>query len=395
MTKRVLITLLLALGLIGLGGFFGKTNGQTSSQTERPVTVIIPPGQTINHDYFAAGNTVLVLGTINGDLYSAGGNVTVKGTVNGDVLAAGGTLAISGDVTQDVRVAGGNINITGKIDRNLTVVGGNVDIADSAEIAKSVTLAGGQIILNAPVGRDINFAAGTLTLNNTVGGDVTGFVGDLILMPQTKIAGNLTYTGSNKATIESGAQVAGKTIYHQTTPQQARAQDTGKKTAFGVLAILTWIKIISFISTVIVGFLLIKLLPVYTKTLGETIFSRLWANLGLGLVTLIVMPVILILIFITIIGIPLSLVIFAAYLILLYLAKIFVVITFGQRLVRLVSKEAGMLLGLIIGALVYELLSYITPLNIIMAVLTYSIGLGAILFTKKNYYRTLRTKKII
>lgn len=392
--KRILLLLLLTLSSIGLLGFFSSTKAQTSSP-QKPITIIIPPNQIINHDYFAAGNTVLVLGTINGDLYSAGGNVTIKGKVNGDVLAAGGTLAINGDVTQDVRVAGGNINVTGKIDRNLTALGGNVDIADNAKIAGSVTLAGGQIVLNGPVGRDINFAAGTLTLNSTVGGDVTGFVGDLIIMPQTKIAGNLTYTSNTKATLESGAQVSGKTTFHQTTPQQARAQDTGKKTAFAVIAMLTWIKIISFISTIIVGFLLITLLPVYTKTLGETIFSRLWANLGLGLVTLIVMPIILILIFITIIGIPLSLVTFAAYLILLYLAKIMIIITVGQRLVRLVSKNAGLILGLIIGALVYELLSYITPLNIIMTVLTYSIGLGAILFTKNNYYHTLRTKKLI
>src|SRR5687767_13900949 len=69
--------------------------------------VYLSKGEIINHDYFAAGNTVNLSGTVNGDAYIAGGNVTVDGTVNGDLLAAGGNVTILGKVTGNVRTAGG------------------------------------------------------------------------------------------------------------------------------------------------------------------------------------------------------------------------------------------------------------------------------------------------
>ena len=56
---------------------------------EKEKMVILSKGETIDRDYFAAGDETQISGTINGDAYVAGGTVIVDGTVNGDLMAAG------------------------------------------------------------------------------------------------------------------------------------------------------------------------------------------------------------------------------------------------------------------------------------------------------------------
>lgn len=48
--------------------------------------VVLPRNETVNHDYFATGSQVQILGTVNGDAYIGGGTVSISGTINGDLL---------------------------------------------------------------------------------------------------------------------------------------------------------------------------------------------------------------------------------------------------------------------------------------------------------------------
>ena len=55
---------------------FAQTNDPT-----RGKTVILSKDQIIDHDYFAAGDTVTIDGTVNGDAYVAGGQVNINGVI--------------------------------------------------------------------------------------------------------------------------------------------------------------------------------------------------------------------------------------------------------------------------------------------------------------------------
>ncbi|HVZ58979.1 MAG TPA: hypothetical protein VG935_04480, partial [Patescibacteria group bacterium] len=274
-------------------------------------------------------------------------------------------------------------------------VGGNITISESAKVPHNLTVAGGQVDISSAIGNDLNAAAGTVTIANSIGGNTTGLVGNLVLSPTATLHGNLTYTSHNQATIESGAQIMGKTTYHQTTPTEIRSEATAKKTASGILALFTWFKIVSLVSSLIVGFLVIKFVPVVVKTAGDTLLTRTWASLGLGIVTAVVVPIVLILLLITIVGIPLAFLSLAAYVIFLYMARLIVLIIIGQKLASYLSKDAGLIVGLVLGAVIYELISLIPVLNFLQFLLTYSLGLGALVMTKKSYYSTLRNKKLI
>lgn len=361
----------------------------------QPVSITLPANQTIDHDYFAGGNDVTILGTINGDVYTAGGNITVLGKVNGDLLAAGGNITIDGDVTQDVRAAGGTIHIGGTVGRNVSVAGGTLEIASNAHIGHNLTAAGGQMTILAPIPGDLNFAGGTISLGERVGGNATGYVGNLTLLPKALIEGNLTYTSSQPVNMASKSSVQGKVAYITPAPQQKKAEESSRNIASGIIAFMATIKFISLISSLIVGFLLLSFIPFFVKAADTTLTTRPWGSFGLGIVAALVFPMIFIILLITVIGIPIAFVALGIYLLLLYFAKLLTIIIIGKKLVNLVSPKKGYFWGLVIGAIVYELITFITPINFFIAIITYAIGLGALLLTKRNYYLDLHTKKLL
>lgn len=391
MMKKAFTAVALALLLTFPLGSLVFGQGNTARIQDQPV--ILPANEIVNHDYYAVGSTVAILGTVNGDVYAAGGTVDIPGTVNGDIMAAGGNVTISGNVTQDIRIAGVNVTISGRVGRNITAAGGTITLTNTSTVAGSLTGFGGQVSLLGPVGKDLMLGAGRVTLNNTVGGDVNASLDTLTLSPDAKIQGNLTYQSENKATIAKEASIGGKITYHP-TPKVSKAE-ADKKLAFGVLGIITWFKILSFLSTLLVGYLLMRLLPVYTQHIGKLILTRPWGSLGLGFVSLIVTPILFVILLITVIGIPLAFILLGAFFILMYLAKLFILMTIGKKIVNFVLADAGLFWGLLVGALIYELVTFITPLNFFISLLTYSIGLGALLIHKRELYESLRLKKVI
>src|SRR3990167_5151877 len=74
------------------------TGVYAAKNLQRSETVLVPKGEVVEGDYFAAGERVTIAGTVNGDAYVAGGNVVVEGEINGDLIRAGGTVNGRGKV---------------------------------------------------------------------------------------------------------------------------------------------------------------------------------------------------------------------------------------------------------------------------------------------------------
>lgn len=358
--------------------------------------VTIGKDEVIDRDYFVAGDTVNVYGTINGDLYAAGGQVIVDGIINGDVLAAGGDLNISGEVTQNVRVAGGNITIDGKIGRNLTVVGGNVDIANSAEIAGSIAAGAGNLTVSAPVTGNITAGIGSLIISNKVGGDVEAGVGQLTLTPSAEIAGDLTYFSDQEAQIEQGARVSGAIIKNdpgRRVREELDVSQTGLRRAWRGIGQTG--KVISFLSSLVVGLLFLKLFPNYSQKVLEAFISHPAKSGLLGFTALILTPFAVALAAITIIGIPIAIILLVTYFIYLYLAKLFVVLWTGQYLLNRANSKQSAYMTYFLGLIAFTVITLLPIVGGIVKLLALLIGFGAMITTCKSSYLEARSKKIV
>jgi cytoskeletal protein CcmA (bactofilin family) len=369
--------------------------GPAAAQDEHPEeagrqkVVSLPAGAVINKDYFAYGERVEISGTVNGDVYVAAGEVLVDGRINGDLLAAGGTITISGSVSQNVRVAGGEITLSGKIGRNLTVAGGNVGLNESAAVAGGLVAAGGRVRLAAPVGKDAKIAAGSVLVSGPINGNLEAVTGDVRLTSKAAVSGDLIYWSQRRASITQGAKVGG-VVTRKTMPEFSRPR---VGTLLGALAgVVLLAKLVSVVSTLILGLLLVYVFPRYTQSTVSTLRQRPWASLGVGVVALVATPVAAGMLLITVLGVPLALMVTALYLMALYLARVFVIVWIGTALVAWRGREVRPVLGLMIGLFVYSLLTLIPFIGGVVTLLVILFGLGASLQADRSVFLAAREK---
>jgi len=382
MKKLIIIIISLTILLLA-----PSVSANENKNKQKIVTVAV--GEVINKDYFAAADSVEVSGTVNGDVYVFGGQVLVDGKVNGDLISAGGIVNISGEVSQDVRVGGGQVIISGKIGRNLTVGGGNVDITNSATIAGGIVAGGGNISLAAPIGKDVKIGAGNLTISNKIVGNVEAAVGMIRLTSKADIGGYLTYWSDTTASIDSSAKVAG-TVTKKAPPAAARPKPGMILGGFAAFNIIT--AIISLVSTLILGLLIIKLFPRYNRAVVYTLKKRPWGSLGLGFASLILIPLIFVLLLILVATIPIAFILLALYLITLYLSRIFIIFWVGTFVFERTGRKIHEVWAFIIGLVIYYILTLIPIVGGLTTFLVILFGLGAVLLTTKEFYNAATRK---
>ncbi|HAX71646.1 MAG TPA: hypothetical protein DCY14_18675 [Anaerolineae bacterium] len=115
--------------------------------------LILPTGsvyaQSPNGDVILFGqNYTLESGdTLNGSLAVIGGNVMIEegATVNGDVAVIGGNISINGDIDGDIALIGGNMSVTSSIDGDIVIVGGQANLASTALVDGNIATIGGNV----------------------------------------------------------------------------------------------------------------------------------------------------------------------------------------------------------------------------------------------------------
>ncbi len=358
---------------------------------QEEAAAVLPEGQTIDEDYFAAASSVTLAGIVNSDAYLAGGNVLVSGTVNGDLLVMGGTINVSGTITGNVRAIGGQIIVSGPVSGNVSTLGGITTVTEAARVGGSLVTAGGNATVLAPVGRGISGAVSQMVIGNTVGGNVRAYVSQLVLTPNARIGGNLTYWSDAEAQVQQGAQVVGTTTRNQPTAIAAgpsgisQAQVQAALTRAALLA-----RLIDLVSALVIGLLLIYVFPFMTQSTVETLKKEPWKSLGIGLLTLVVTPIVIFVLFALFVSIPLALILLAFYLIALYVAKIYVALLVG----RLILKKSALGWALLLGLVIYELITFIPFIGPLVVFFVLLFGLGAIVIWQRDYYRQLRSKNL-
>ena len=107
--------------------------------------VVVPKGQTSGDVY--TDKSITVDGVLNGDAVSIGGSaVKVNGEVTGDLVSMGGAVEIAGAVKGDVLSLGGPVAVSGRVGGGITSLGGKVDLAGAAQVAGDISALGGTVV---------------------------------------------------------------------------------------------------------------------------------------------------------------------------------------------------------------------------------------------------------
>jgi cytoskeletal protein CcmA (bactofilin family) len=361
------------------GGWMGRTRTVSASQT-------------IEGDYFAAGPLVTISGTVNGDVYAFGGQVLIDGRVNGDVLVGAGRVSIAGSVSQDVRVAGGQVTVSGEIGRNATIAGGDLELTRTAAIRGSLVAAGGNIDLAAPVGNSVRVAAATLIISNRIGRDVHAAVGTLKITSRAEIQGDVRYMSRQEASVDTGARIRGP-LSRLAPPERPRLAP--RSIAAFLVGGTVFLAAVSFVSTLVLGLLSVRFLPRYHGSVTAIVRERPWASLGVGFVAAVVTPVACGLLFASIVGAPIGLILAASWAILLYWGRIFVIARIGEAVFRLFRAAPGPGRAFLVGLVIYYVLALIPLIGWLAVALAVLLGLGAELIGRKEFYATARRQQLL
>ena len=352
----------------------------------------LPAGKVINRDYFASGESVEISGTVNGDVYVVGGQVLVDGTINGDLLAVAGKIIISGDISHDARIAAGQVTIDGSIGKNLTLVGGQVELTKTARIDGGIVGIEGDIHLAGEVARDIVLGAGSVTVSNRIGGRASVAAPRIRLTSQADVGGDFRYWSKNAPSIDERAKVAGSIIQREFPKTDLPSRE---EMFAGWMGMKLFVSLASFISTLVLGLLLIHFYPTFSQRAVSQIKERPLASIGLGFLVVIVTPVLVGFLGITLVGIPLAIFLMGVFLIYVYLSRIFVIVWAGQAMFEKLGKGDHQKWAFTTGLVLYSLLMFIPFLGGAITCLVIVLGLGTILLTKKAVYVEARNHGLV
>ncbi len=333
-------------------------------------TIIID--DVIEDDVYVAGNNIIIKGTVIGDVVAAGGMVDVRGNITQDLIVAAGDVSIKGKVGDDVRVAAGTLTIDGTIHDDLISFSGNTILSNTGSIGGDIASASGQLDLLGDVGGNVTGSGGEVTLGGAVGGNVDLSTGQLVVLPDAYITGNLKYRSPESANVPAGA-VGKETSFLQ---EEYNKEDSSK------FSILSWF--IGYLSLVLIGLLGIVIWPEQIQNIASKTPEIPGKTFLTGLAIFIASMIIAFLLLITVIGIPLGLILMVLIFAGLYIARIFTGIWLGKYLFMKMDKESKPWIELALGMFVLLLVSEIPVIGALVYIAATFIPVGNMYFAARK-----------
>ncbi len=327
-----------------------------------------PAAERFGDDVYISGGRVTLQQPVPGDAAAAGGRVTLSADVGGDALLAGGELRIGSRVAQDLYAAGGDVEVTGTVGQNARLAGGRVTIAPDAHVAGGVTVFAGELTIDGHVGGYVLVSAGRTQVNGRIDGELRVVGGELALGPQAVVTGRLVHHGATPARIAPGAQVDGGV--DDSTASQAQ-QGSGAGLVMAGVWLLGWI---------VAAAVLLALAPQASRHVAQTLRARKLLSPLIGVALMLGLPTLALMLLITVVGIPLSLLTGLLLLALMLLGALATAMALGDAVVerRGPARTGARILATALALLLLFALGWLPYVGWLVWLLAVLCGAGAI-----------------
>ena len=304
------------------------------SEKDNAITTVTQ-AETLKNAYLA-GNSVNFSGKATQDLFAAGNTISIGGSVGASLMAAGNTITLSAPVGNSARIAGNNLVIQSSVGSDLMAAGNAIALGPNAQVSDDLIAAGNVLDLAGNVNGNALLAGSQININGQIKGDVTiKGSGKVVIGDNAVIGGNLNYEAAEPATIAAGAKIAGTTNFKKVARQTgSKNMMTGK-----LVGLVTFFSLGALIATFLTLWLLTYIFPKLTRRYLEAAMAKPAESIGMGFVYLVVVPVAAIILLVTLIGIPLSILVFGTYGVAVAIAKLFVPVFVGSLLFKWFGKS--------------------------------------------------------
>ena len=380
MFKYLIFSLLGVLSVV----IFSASSALAAEFKSDQNTVVVGQSENVKDLYIFSGSST-ISAPVKGDLVVLGGTVMADNNIEDSLFVAGGTVNLRGDVGRHARIAGGTVTISGKIKGDLMIAGGTVSLTDSSSVDGDLLIAGGMIDLNKT----------TIKGNTKITADQVSILGNynnvwvnsdntIDIKNGTTINGNFSYGSVKTANIESGATIKGSTDRFRST-----AVDK-----VGINKFLSIYSLLMMLGSILLALILFKLIPRTFIGTSEIAFKKPYESMGIGIATAIIVPIVTLLIFFLIVGIPTAFLLGSILFLLFTVGSLFGKVFSGMLIIKLATREKDYKidwLAISIGVIVVSMLGLIPYFGWVFTFLSFIWGFGALI---QIVYVKLRAERL-
>ena len=330
------------------------------------------PQMALAKDYYDADDKITLNDTYNGTVFQAAEKINSEATIKGIGFMAAQTVNLGGESDYGF-VAGETIKFDGVVNNDLFVAGS--DIVINGDIKRDVFLAGNSVTLKGNIGRTVRVYADEVILENiTINKNMYIYATKINIKDNVKLLGKIKYN--------ENAEIKGSIKDFNNETYEVEEDDYSFEDVFSNL-------IYGIISLLIVAFIISFLLPnIYEKLRNKELnIDNVLKDVCTGFVILFGIPFLVLLLMITVIALPVSLIMLGFYILAIYLSIIFSGYILGHYIVtKLMHKESNEYLEIVIGIITTKIGALIPFLGVLFTSIMFLYGLGLImsLISKKN-----------
>jgi len=240
--------------------------------------------------------------------------------------------------------ASSTFNVRGaSLGGDLWAAGAKVSVDEQSSVANNGNVAAENVSIEGTIGKDLHTFAESTELSGTLGQDLEAFGANVRLMDTAHVTGNarLRVGSEDHLYREEGARVDGEVTFLD-LPEEFEP-----RSRYATLEFYLW-KLAHLVSAVLVGLALLWLIPSLTNTSINGAMNGLKLA-GVGIIALVSVPIIAVLIAITIVGIPFSVVALFAWMLGIYLSQILIGVFIGRMIFSDSKFETNWVMIMIAG----------------------------------------------
>jgi len=331
--------------------------------------------EIISGNLYVVANSIIIDGKIAGDLIAAAKEIKINGEIAGDLIAMAPDIEIKGRIEGNSRIAFNSFKLSGYIGKNLNALGENINLVKDSFVGWDLLSSNMHSSLNGLVNGEADISSQNIYLNGEINKDLSinleGKEPYLDISPEALVLGKFSYGAQEELEINNQDAFKAGLEFNK----KSKRERNSKKTSTLIYSILSALAIASFLVYIL-------------KRMKERLVKEMQGfnnkDLLSALIFLILCPIVALIIFITIIGIPLSLLILLFYFLFIYLAKVVAAIFMAELMYNKVGKKKYYFLFLFLAIVGTWLIFSLPILGGFISTLATLFGLSILIKYVKN-----------
>lgn len=297
------------------------------------------------------------------------------------------TPVASADGPQPRACFGGTLVLTPEeTATNVALFGCNLEMQSGARVLRDLVSFGGNVVLgeNARIGGDVAVFGGMLRVAGVIEGDVAVFGGNVTLEPTARLVGDFAISGGVLEQRE-GAVVQGRIAKSSgmswTIPTFLPTSNGWD--IFGMLISGFVQAMVYTLALIALGALILVFVPTQLNQVASVTQKSVAASMGVGCLSWLIVPPLIIIFAITCLGIPVALALGTVWVAAIVFGEIAISVIIGEKLLTALKvKNVMPIVAMIVGLVVLSLVTSLPLLGILIWLFVTSLAVGAVALTR-------------